>query len=160
MFLKLITWLASLMLGAAVALVSMQVILRFGFNMPQAWAEEVGRYLFVWSVYLGTIVALTNNTHIRVTILTELFGPRMEALSQRLNWVVSVLAFAFISYNGFHLAYINRATRFYTLPDMPRILFFLAVPVCFAIMTIYLLWPKRRTRPEPALEPAEKSKLL
>jgi TRAP-type C4-dicarboxylate transport system permease small subunit len=160
LFVKLITWLASLTLGAAVALVSMQVILRFGFNMPQAWAEEVGRYLFVWAVYLGAIIALANNTHIRVTILTELLGPRMEAFSQRLNWIVSVLAFAFITYFGFQLAYTNRATRFYTLPDMPRVLFFLAVPVCFAIMTIYLLWPKRRTRPEPASEPAEKPKLL
>ena len=63
---RIIKFLAALVLGAAVVLVSMQVFLRYVFNAPQAWAEEVGRYLFVWSVFLGAAVALAEDRHIRI----------------------------------------------------------------------------------------------
>ena len=66
MFLLIIQRASSYLLAAVVMLMATQVFLRFGFNAPQAWAEEVDRYLFVWSVYLGSIIALTKGTHIRV----------------------------------------------------------------------------------------------
>ena len=68
-------------------LMATQVILRFGFSAPQAWAEEVDRYLFVWSAYLGTVVAWLKGTHIRVTFVVELLGDRAEALSLALTRV-------------------------------------------------------------------------
>jgi TRAP-type C4-dicarboxylate transport system permease small subunit len=136
--LNTIAWLA---LGAAVVLVSAQVILRFGFNRPQAWAEEVGRYLFVWSVYLGAIIALVKKTHIRLDLITEKLGRPAETLSVWLNRTIGLISFSFVAYFGYQLAYANRATQFYTLAGFPRIVFYLAVPICFSIMVLILLLP-------------------
>lgn len=121
-----------------------QVILRFGFNAPQAWAEEVDRYFFVWSVYLGTFIALAKGTHIRVRFLVDRLGPKGQAASLIAGRVINLVSFAFVAYYGYGLAYDNRASKFYTIEFMPQIIFYLSVPVCLTIMAIYLAWPQRR----------------
>ncbi|MGQ0664176.1 MAG: TRAP transporter small permease [Pseudomonadota bacterium] len=135
---------AALLLAAAVILMAAQVVLRFGFNNPQAWAEEVDRYFFVWSVYLGTIIALIRDTHIRVTVLTDPLGPPGRRFSDALNRWLNVLCLAFVGYWGYANAYEYRAQVFYTVPWMPQILFYLSVPVCMTLMVAYLLVPARR----------------
>ena len=150
--LSLTTRIASLLLAGTVGLMTVQVILRFGFNSPKAWAEEVVRYLFVWSVYLGAIMALIRGKHIRVTFLSDILGPRFEAISLHLGRFVSLPSFAFVAYFGFGLAYDNLTTNFYTLPFMPMVIFYLSVPVCMGVMTIHLLWPQPKP-PSGGAEP-------
>ena len=133
-----VTRVAYVLLACAVSLMTVQVILRFGFNAPQAWAEEVDRYLFIWSVYLGAVIALMKGTHIRVTFVTDKFGQRGEALSQWLTRVIGMLAFGFTAYHGFHLVWINRNAEFYTIPGVPQVLFYLAAPVGLTMMCLYL----------------------
>lgn len=128
---------ASTLLACAVILMSVQVVLRFGFNAPQAWAEEVDRYLFIWSVYLGATVALMKGTHIRVTFVIDRFGERAEALSLAIARVVGMLAFGFTAWYGFQLAWVNRNAEFYTIPGVPQLLFYLAAPVGLTLMTLY-----------------------
>ena len=150
MALAWLTRLASLFLGTAVVLMAAQGVLRFGFNAPQAWAEEVDRYLFVWSVYLGTVVAWMKGTHIRVTFVMDLLGPRAETASQWLTRLLGLSCFAFAAWYGWQLAWVNRASSFYTLSFMPQVLFYLSVPVCLSFLTAYValeilraLWPRR-----------------
>ena len=97
MLLTLITRFTSILLASVVTLMVVQVVLRFGFNAPQAWAEEVDRYMFVWSVYLGSIIALVKGTHIRVTFLVDWLGPKFEKPSRLLGTVVNFLSFTFVS---------------------------------------------------------------
>jgi C4-dicarboxylate transporter DctQ subunit len=137
----LLTWvsrLASFLLALAVLLMAVQVVLRFGFNAPQAWAEEVDRYLFLWSVYLGTIVAWMRGTHIRVTFVVDLLGPRAEAFSLGLSRLLALGCFVFAAYYGYQLAWDNRTAPFYTIPFMPQVLFYLSVPVCLTVISVHI----------------------
>jgi len=136
----LVTRVAYGLLACAVMLMTAQVILRFGFNDPQAWAEEVDRYLFIWSVYLGATVALMKGTHIRVTFVTDRFGPAGEAFSQWVTRIVGFLAFAFTAYYGCELAWVNRTAQFYTIAWMPQIIFYLAAPVGLTMMALVYAW--------------------
>jgi TRAP-type C4-dicarboxylate transport system permease small subunit len=133
-----LTRLASLCLACAVVLMAAQVVLRFGFNAPQAWAEEVDRYLFVWSVYLGTIVAWMRGTHIRVTFVADLLGARAETFSRALTQGLGLFCFAFAAYYGYQLAWKNRFSAFYTISSMPQVLFYLSVPVCLTFLALYI----------------------
>jgi TRAP-type C4-dicarboxylate transport system permease small subunit len=137
-YLPAVTRAASFLLACAVVLMTAQVILRFGFNAPQAWAEEVDRYLFIWSVYLGAAVALIKGTHIRVTFVVDQI-PGGEALSQWLTRIIGVLAFGFTAYHGFYLFWVNRNSEFYTIQGMPQGIFYLAAPVGLTIMCLHLL---------------------
>jgi len=143
---KWVSQFASLTLAAAVVLLSFQIFLRFVFNTPLTWTEEVDRYLFVWSVYLGTAVAVAKKAHIRVTILIDLGGPKLEKISQILNKICCILAFSFVAYFGSKLAYANLNARFYTLEFMPLILFYLSVPIGMFLSLFFLLWPAKKEK--------------
>lgn len=129
----------SFFLACAVVLMAAQVILRFGFNRPQAWAEEVDRYLFIWSVYLGALVALQRGTHIRVTFAIDALGEAGAAVSKWLTRAVALAAFAFTAWHGFGLVIVNLGSEFYTIPGMPQAFFYLAAPVGLTLMCLALV---------------------
>lgn len=47
------------------------VILRYFFNSGLTWAEEASRYLFIWLIFLGAIVAFRENAHLGVDTLVQ-----------------------------------------------------------------------------------------
>jgi TRAP-type C4-dicarboxylate transport system permease small subunit len=143
---KWVTRLASLMLAVAVVLMSFQIFLRFVFNAPLTWTEEVGRYLFVWSVYLGSAVAVAKKAHIRVTILIDLGGPKLDKISRVFDKICCIFAFSFVAYFGSKLAYANLNAWFYTLEFMPLILFYLSVPIGMFLSLMFLLWPANKEK--------------
>lgn len=131
---------SSVLLGLTVTLLSAQVFLRVVFNEPQAWAEEVGRYLFVWMVYLGATVATVRESHIRVTFLIERLGPWAETFSIWLGRLVNLFCFSFVAWFAWQIAWKKRNAEFYTIPDLPQVIFYLSVPVCLTMMTLFLIY--------------------
>ena len=55
-----------------VGVIFVQVICRYVLLIPTAWAEELARYLFVWTSYLGSAYALNEGEHIEVDIVPQL----------------------------------------------------------------------------------------
>ncbi|KGQ71242.1 hypothetical protein A1D23_08640 [Chelonobacter oris] len=66
-----VSLLLGLMLAVMIALVFLNVILRFFFNSGLVWSEEVARYVFVYVIYLGAIVAMKENAHLGVDTLIK-----------------------------------------------------------------------------------------
>ena len=72
--------------GAAIAVfvgiflcVFAQVILRYVFNSPLTWSEELARYLFIWCAFLGWIIASRKGSHLAMTFVAERLPPRVQA---------------------------------------------------------------------------------
>jgi len=141
---------AACLLAAAVTMMTMQVLLRTLFAAPFAWVEEVSRYAFVWCVYLGSIIALAHGTHIRVLVLVERFGERGQRFSDAITWIVNLVVFAYLFYWSADLAWKYKDATFYTLPDVPQILFYLALPVSTGIMLLLLVAGRGNPPPGPA----------
>jgi TRAP-type transport system small permease protein len=57
-----------------------QVVLRYVFDRPLVWSDELARYLFVWCAFLGWIVAARRRSHLAIGVLAERRGPRGRAL--------------------------------------------------------------------------------
>jgi TRAP-type C4-dicarboxylate transport system permease small subunit len=147
---RLIYIVAAVLLICAVIMMTVQIVLRVAFAAPLSWVEEVVRYAFVWAVYLGSVVALTRDTHIRVMVMVEPFGKAGRRVSDALSWIVNVLCFAFVLYWGADLALKYRLAEFYTLPGVPQLIFYLSVPISMALMLLFLLIPGRRPPGSPA----------
>ncbi len=62
-------------LAALGVLLFVQVVLRFAFDLGYGWMEEIARILFVWAIFLGAVVGMQHNLHIRVTAGLLLFPP-------------------------------------------------------------------------------------
>lgn len=136
--LRLVTILGATLMGATVTLTFMQVILRTFFNEPQAWAEEVSRYIFVWVVFVGAAIAVHRDNHIRLDLVDSLLRPRALQVLKAARTLVEMFAAGLLLYSGILVAWRNRNSTFYTIPDFPQVVVYLSVPVC-AVAIIWFL---------------------
>lgn len=63
--------LLALLLAVMVVLVLGNVVLRYGFNSGISMSEEVSRWLFVWLVFLGAVVAIKERGHLGSDMLVS-----------------------------------------------------------------------------------------
>lgn len=52
-------------------LVIVNVAMRFLFNSSIVFSEEISRFLFIWVVYIGAIIAVRDDSHIYVDFLRK-----------------------------------------------------------------------------------------
>ncbi|WP_392439572.1 TRAP transporter small permease subunit [Edwardsiella piscicida] len=72
-------------------IVFINVVLRYGFASSLLSVDELSRYLFVWLIFLGAIVAFMENRHVRVTFFIDRLAP---AWRRRLEWVTHLVMLA------------------------------------------------------------------
>lgn len=66
-------------LAAMTAVIFIQIIIRELsplVKLPMAWSEEIGRYLFIYAVYVGAAYATKRRAHQKVDVLPMLAGER------------------------------------------------------------------------------------
>ena len=73
--------------------IGVEVISRNIIMLPTTWAEEMGRFFCVWSVFLGSASAWYRGSHIAIAIMvTRLTGSAKQALI----WFVEVACAMFL----------------------------------------------------------------
>ncbi|MDD3935339.1 TRAP transporter small permease [Rhodoferax sp.] len=84
-------------LAIMIALVFINVVLRYGFSTGFAWSEEISRLCFIYLVYLGAIGAMRDNQHLIIdSILTRIQPAAQKAVfllvQAGIIWVMVVLS--------------------------------------------------------------------
>ena len=82
----------SVMLALLVLLLGMEVFSRFLLGKSFSWMEELCRYLFVWSSYIGVAIAVTHKEQLRILMFMDVLKKRFPQLV-RILYVVSELTF-------------------------------------------------------------------
>lgn len=78
----------SVTLGLCVVLVNANVIMRYFFNNPIKWSEEVVTSLFVWTVFVGSAYAYRNHAHLGVDVLVKYLPGKIQ---KTVEFIISVL---------------------------------------------------------------------
>ena len=102
---KVLNLLAGLSMTVMVVLTTYQVIVRYIFNSPSTWSEELVGYLFGWSTMLGATIVSGERGHMNIPVLVDRFNPTMR---KAFHIFAEVIAFIFsaailtrlLSYNG------------------------------------------------------------
>ena len=68
-----------------ISIMFINVLMRFIFNSGIDIAEELPRFLFVWMIFIGAVVAIKDQSHIRV----DLFIKKMPVLGQQMCQLAS-----------------------------------------------------------------------
>ena len=134
-------------LSICVVLVNANVIMRYFFNSPIRWAEEVVTSLFVWTVFIGSAYAYRKHSHLGVDILVNLMPPKMKAVVKSVMSVVELLVLTMLTWISsqyvYHLIY-NRAGKLkIVMTDMLRIPKWwtaIAVPIGFGLSVLYSVY--------------------
>lgn len=68
--------------GGVAGLVLLAVVLRYVFNDPLTWGEELIVGLFTWMVFIGAASAIRSQMHIRIDVMAPVFrNPKMNWLN-------------------------------------------------------------------------------
>lgn len=84
--------LSVILLAVMVAIVFLQVIMRYVFKASLYWSEEMARYLFLWLIWVGAGWATKIKAHISI----DIFVTRMKGKAQKYaNFVAFLVWFLF-----------------------------------------------------------------
>jgi len=73
---------AVLILSVLIAVISAQVFLRYVFNNPFTWAEELGALLLIYLSFVTGDVVYKKNAHISIDYVVGFFPPRLRTATQ------------------------------------------------------------------------------
>lgn len=59
---------------AMVGITLLQVVLRYVFNAPLRWSEELARYVFVWITFVGLYLAWRKGAHLGLDLVPYTVG--------------------------------------------------------------------------------------
>lgn len=65
--------------GMMLLVMAIQVIARYALGVAVPWTDEVSRYLFLAEIFLGSVLALRYQEHIRITVVTDLLPASASA---------------------------------------------------------------------------------
>jgi TRAP-type C4-dicarboxylate transport system permease small subunit len=72
-------WTLVTLVAALMALMTVQVVLRYGFNASLLWAEELCRYMLIWMAFLGVVFAYERGEIAAIGFVASVL-PRVPAL--------------------------------------------------------------------------------
>jgi len=81
----------------------LQVIFRYVLDDSLSSSEELARFMFIWSVAMGSAVALKGRAHIGVELLVERLPPGLAKPAKLLGSLVSLVFFAVLIWYGFDM---------------------------------------------------------
>ncbi|MFY0992463.1 TRAP transporter small permease [Halomonas sp. C05BenzN] len=91
LFWKLLTGIVMAAFALMLAIMAIQVISRYALGIAVPWTDEAARYLFLAEIFLGAVLALRYQAHIRITVVTDALGPRLRNLAASLADVICIL---------------------------------------------------------------------
>ncbi len=156
---RCLRFLIILSLGSMLALIFIQVVSRYVFHNSLTFSEELARYLFVWTVFLGIPVVQRMGGHMTVGVITErISGKWLKVLRIIANLLFLTFMFIILQ-NGLLL---SQKMAFQRSPAMQMSMSYVyySIPVgaiASILITIenflnILLTPASETKPEFSLE--------
>ncbi|WP_027570759.1 TRAP transporter large permease subunit [Bradyrhizobium sp. URHA0013] len=94
---------AAILLAADLVVVCGSVLLRFCFNAPVEWSDDVARGLMVGSAFFGAASALARGENVGVSFFRDLAPVRLRALIDAASALLVVLISGYVAYNAIKL---------------------------------------------------------
>jgi len=136
---KSLTLLMVLALVAMIALVFVNVVLRYGFNSGISISVELSRFLFVWVTFMGAVTALIRQEHLSVNT----FADKLPAACRRvLDRVVTLvmLGCCLMLLKGSYDQTVLNWRNLSPISGIPVGVFYLAGLMAGVLMSLILLW--------------------
>lgn len=113
-----------------------QVTLRYGFGVTPLWSEEIGRYLLIWTVLIGSALSVRGDEHIRVDLLVRLMPAKVARIWNAAMRLLALGVFVLLTVLGIDAMIFLDGMNSSGL-QIPLSWPFAAVPVFFALSAVF-----------------------
>ena len=129
---------AGSLLLAVFAVVLLQVIMRYLFERPNPWSEELSRFCFIWLSMIGASLALESQSHFTFDLAVTKLPYLLRIWVYRFSSSIVVAGTIGLIGLGFGLVHLVDGQRSAAL-DLPLSWVYLSVPVAGIFMLLHLV---------------------
>jgi len=135
-----ITVITMTMLAIMLTLIAYQVIARYILKTGSAIIDETVRYLYIWFIYFGMVLATKERQHVSITMLVDKFKGKYKVTINILSnifWLYFNLYVVIVSIKLINeMAPIKARTAAWHVLE---ITLYTVLPICFTWTSIYIL---------------------
>jgi len=91
------------LVAAMVLLVFANVLTRYVFHISIAWSEEIARFLFVFVVAIGSVIAMARDEHLSVEFFTYFNSPKLIRIFKGISLIFVAIALSVLVFGGTQL---------------------------------------------------------
>lgn len=121
-----------------VLLTAAQVFSRYILKNPLGWTEELVRFVFIWSIFVGAVIASKNRQHIKVEVLRKYFSDSVNTFIEIFINLSIVVFFIYIIPSAFRYALYAYHIKSVAL-GISMFFVYISLPLCGVFMTIYYI---------------------
>ncbi len=138
---RIIGWATVVLVVLILAIVSGQFIDRHIVDLPWDAPDQLARICIIWLTFLGTALALSEGTSIRIDLIDHILPPRMIAWRDRIFDVVLLGLLSVISIKGWSVVQVGASQLLLGTPftaDLPYAGLFVGVVLASIFVAIRL----------------------
>jgi len=145
---------SSICLVGMTLIIGIQVFNRYVLEQSLDWSEELGRYLFIWAVYVGCSYAMQEDRHLEVTIIRNYVSARINKFILAVTYGLTIVFCLFCVVYGIQMIQLLITTGQNTPALEIKVYWvFAAVPVGLGLMAVRAgqrLWRILSSKEPPA----------
>ena len=129
-----------ILLAIMTIIMSAEVLCRYFLGHSLIWAEELVRYMFIWTIFIGSASCVPLKSHITVDLLAQVLPKKvchwMDCIAT-LVWIGICGWFGYLSAS--YTVTVFQRGAFSTAMHLPMWIVYLALPLGFLLMLIRLI---------------------
>ena len=143
-FIRCTGYVCSALFSVMILVSLLQVFFRYVLNDSLTWSEELARYLFVWTAFLGSIIALHRGLHIDVDVLTSIVGKKTKTCLALLAKACMIALLLVLTVYGWRIVMLTWDAPSAAL-RIPMALVYMAIPLGAMGMLVVTVFQTVRT---------------
>ena len=135
---KIEYFLVAVMIAVMAIVNFLQVVFRYVIEGSLPWSEELLRFLFVWTTFLGAGIGVRKGAHLGLTIIVNNLPPKLKKFVVFINYLICIVFSAIIGMLG--LSIVSMQAEFNVRSSamvLPMYWISLAIPVSFALIILH-----------------------
>ena len=101
---KLLFWAIAIVHGLVVVVLFSGVVMRYVFNAPLFWSEEICLLGLVWLTFLGGAVLVRQDKNVSITVFSDLLPASMMRPLGQINHILILICMGVMIWQGWNLA--------------------------------------------------------
>lgn len=92
-------------------IMGIQITSRYVFGNSLSWSEELTRFLFVWSAFIGVSYTTKKGTSIRITNLIDVFPKNIQKIFNLISDIILAIFFLALTVYGYQVVLSTMASN-------------------------------------------------
>lgn len=113
------------------------VMSRYLFKSSIPFAEELGRYLFVWITFTGMARCVATDKHVALDLISHVMHGQLKRTWQLAVYIITMLFFGFITWSGVMLCMVGAKQKSPTM-RIPMQYMYVIIPICGVLSLFFL----------------------